>query len=148
MLGTTKLTVILILALVTSCASYHNLKPHDRVLTGASLGGITTAALVGSSPFSLPYILAGGSIVGMTVGLHELSRLQSTPRIPEDLILKKNLLEKGQGKLSYLSLDDSNSLIDWKLYQSGTWIRNRGDQFLYVDKVIEFQPSHLKELKK
>jgi hypothetical protein len=105
------------------------------------VGSLVTAAFMSSSPVVLAYVLTGGSLTGAAIGIYELSTLQNRPRIPESLILKKTLLEKGTGRLSYLSTDDPNLLIDWKLYQSGTWVRNKGNQFLYIEKVVEFLPA-------
>jgi hypothetical protein len=129
-----------VLLVLSSCATYQSLKPHDRVLFGIGVGSASAFALVGSGPLSLAYVVMGGTLTGSIIGVYELVEMNNQPRIPKNLFTQKKLIEQGTGRLKYLTDQDPNLLINWKLYQSGVWVKNSGDQFLFIDKVVEFEP--------
>jgi len=139
MLGIFKYLGILIV--LTSCATYQSLKPHDRVLFGMGVASVSTLAFIGSTPLSLVYVVLGGTLTGSLIGVYELVEMNEQPRVPKNLLTKKSLLDKGTGRLKYLTDQDPNLLINWRLYQSGVWVKNSGDQFFFIDKVVEFEPA-------
>lgn|GEM_PF-3676301 len=124
-----------------SCQSLRPEKAHDRVLLGMGAGGLAGAALISAQPFL--GLLAGAGLGGSVVSVHELSsqaELGSRNSQVIEEVKKGARLDQGVGQVNIPGGPSSGKKVRWSLYQSGFWIKNKGNQFLFVDKVMEFEP--------
>ena len=124
-----------------ACQSFQSVNAHDRVLLGMSAGALAGAALYATQPFL--GLLTGAGLGGSVVSIHELSNcnLQAQPHSGLVAEVKKGVrLDHGVGQVNIPDGPNSGKKLRWSLYQSGFWIKNKGNQFLFVDKVMEFEP--------
>ncbi|MCS6837498.1 MAG: hypothetical protein NZ480_01505 [Bdellovibrionaceae bacterium] len=138
-----RFTTVIGCLLLSSCASYLE-KSHNRVLVGSGMGGVVALLLAAAHPMVDVYFLAGLGIGGSVAALHELAyrpchlKKECYPKIPLEALEKGEIVDRGEGVFSNIPELRGRKVI-WKLYQSGSWIQNAKGQYLYVDKIVEFE---------